>query len=269
MLSNIQVQRKTKLLDYIARFVGFVIICGAATQWFSNKSPVVKDELGSQKPVIAQAVLQSSQKAISSLSATSNVKSAYGDEIVTATDVADHKDWLNNMGYTSKEDRENYDYYDEKTIKELAKNNDLVAIKALAKKATDNHDFEAAKKLYWQAAALGSTPALDQLALFSEPTSYDRDQGVDYVRSKLYDELAIYKVVEMRGDIKLARVGVEGALKNYEHYFGSPQLTEEDELIVKNLAEKKYAELQSERYSLGLSDFKNSTSKLVKAIEAR
>lgn len=267
MLSNIQVQRKTRLFDYIARFIGFVIICSAATQWFSNKSSVV-EELGSQKPVISQAVLQSSQKTNSNLSATSDVKSASSDETVTEADIEDHKVWLSGMGYTSKEDRENYDYYDEKTIKELAKNNDLVAIKALAKKATDNHDFEAAKKLYWQAAALGSTPALDQLALFSEPTSYDSDQGMDYVRSKLYDELAIYKVIEMRGDTKLARVGLDGALKNYEHYFGSLQLTEEDELIVKNLAEKKYAELQLERSALGFGDFKNSTSKLVKAIEA-
>lgn len=269
MTNILRVKAKVTKIELVGRFVGLLIIVGAATQWFVHKDDITPFENANPDSIVYDTKRTSAVKSSFVSHEDTSKKVSESMDPLTAADVAAHKEWLKDMGYSATEEKDNYAYYDEKMLNELAKNNDLLAIKVLAQKAIDKHDFESAKKYYWQAAALDSTPALDQLALFDEPTPYDKEQGMDYVKSKLFDELAIYKVVEIRGDIKLARVGAEGARRNYEHYFGKLELSQEDAQQINLLAEKKYAELEAARAELGLGRFKNSTSKLIKVIESK
>ncbi|HOY21980.1 MAG TPA: hypothetical protein PK002_02450 [Cellvibrio sp.] len=262
-----QTKHNSRSLEMIGKFFGFAIIVVVGTHWFFNgrEEPQIK----SNQVTIAHDSYQEFANHEPTPNISSEKNNAGETKDLSHADLSDHDSWMKDMGYSRAEDQSNYAYYDDKTILALAKNNDLLAIKALAKKAIDNHDFEAAKKYYWHAAAVGATPALDQLASLAEPTPYDKEQGMPYVRSKFFDELAICKVIEMRGDIGMARIASKNAINNYEHYFGVPELSQADQQQILQLAGQKYSELQATRTMLGLGDFKNSTSKLVEVIEKR
>lgn len=264
-----QTQSKSSSLDFLGRLVGLLILLGACTYWFSGRhaEPLIKLS-GDEKAASVTSTQQIQPQSVSSSASTAMNSGSKKEASLIQADIAEHGEWLKTMGYRSQEEKDNYSFYDDNIIKDLAKNNDVIAITILAKKAMTDHNFPLAQKYYWQAAAVGSTPALDQLALLAEPSPEFKGDVV-YGKPKLLEQLAVYKVAEMRGDSQIARIGTAESHKIYERYFGDSRLTSGEEQQVNRLADELYEKLQAERTRLGLGSFENSTSKLVQTLEEK
>lgn len=174
------------------------------------------------------------------------------------------REWMESRGYIGPDDEQVYGNYNDTTLIALAKNNDLRAVMFLADKAIITPDGSTAEQreqniakatAYWTlGAALGSTTALDYIALYM-------NRGLDDPRARpvVLNIMAIYKTIEMRGDVDLSK----SSQKHFVHE-RSIVLTPEEQNFVNTQADEIYQDLQNKRRALGLGDFDNTMTDSVK-----
>ena len=171
---------------------------------------------------------------------------------------------LDERGYSNPESEPVYKGYSDEVLSGLVKNNDLRAIMFVANKLTDidtkltdeevTNNIEMAKSYWHQAAVLGSTTALDHLATYTQKNMYTEE-----ARPRTLEMLAIYKVIELRGDTDLSSSS-RNHIVNRDHI----ELTSEEQQFIEQRANAIYTKLTEQRLELGLGEFDNSMTAAVK-----
>lgn len=187
-------------------------------------------------------------------------------KLPTATSKAppEVKEWRRAHGYFLPDDLLAYEGYSNQTLIDLMKNGDLKAARVLGDRAP-REGVEARKRysdFLYAAAALGSTMALFQTPMFSVPA--DKLNDAAYQRNALINNLALFKVADLRGDIGFAQHFTLTKTKLYEDAFGPLNLTEREKLKIESLAKDHYKRLSGMRAQLGLPPFDNSTPEYIK-----
>ena len=180
----------------------------------------------------------------------------------TASDIADLKKWDEDAGYISKEDAAIYEGYEMQTLESMTQAGDGRAATTLANKYVDAGDFQKAKSYYWEAAALGVTASLGNLALLSEPASY-AGLSLDERKDKIKEVMALLKLAEMRGDMRTANIVGKGVIQTYQTNFGKLEFNESETKQIESRAQQLYSTLENRRREFGLGDFNNSIPDII------
>ena len=181
----------------------------------------------------------------------------------TASDIADMKKWDEDIGYIPKEDTAIYEGYDMQTLESMTQAGDGRAATTLANKYVDAGNFQKAKSYYWEAAALGVTASLGNLALLSEPASY-AGISLDERKDKIKEVMALLKLAELRGDMRTANIVGKGVIQTYQANFGKLEFNESETKQIEARAQQLYSTLENRRREFGLGDFNNSTPDIIK-----
>ncbi len=230
-----------------------------------NHQPLTEEEIverATSKPLVPIFSKESTPNKISTPDSSELTKPIFAPD-----ESKEIQGWLERRGYLGPEDERAYGSYSDEILIALAKNNDLRAIMFLADKAikAPNKDLaykpeEIEKRIakanaYWTlGAALGSTTALDYIALYM-----NRGLDAPEARPVVLNIMAIYKTIEMRGDMDLSKSSREHFVRER-----SVVLTQEEQQFVKDQANVIYQDLENRRRELGLGEFDNSMSESVK-----
>ncbi|UUA71737.1 hypothetical protein [Cellvibrio sp. QJXJ] len=180
-------------------------------------------------------------------------------------DAAEITKWYAERGkFISAEGESEYISYNQETLEKLAESGDIRAMQMLAKIYMDREHFErygfdAAKKQYWNAAVHGSTEALIALATLEKTTVYDLATDEADKKSKALEVLALYKAVELRGDLW----SPENQVPTFKE-MNRITLSEAELAAVDQRARQIYSHLQQQRSEMGLGDFDDSMPESVK-----
>ncbi len=185
---------------------------------------------------------------------------------ISTADARDNIFWYSERGHFGSDELSAYSAYDDKTLQEMIKNHDMRAAEAMGNKLIDRGDIGGAIDLFYLAAAQGSSGILLNLSHLTEPphkvgeTTAERKE---VYRNSVIESLAILKTMSIRGDIRMAALGMETQKKSYETLAKEPLvLLEVDLKYIDRRGQEIYDDLQHKRYELGLGDFDNSTSKV-------
>ncbi len=182
---------------------------------------------------------------------------------LTLADVAEFQRWSTEHGYIPEEDIAVYKSYSDEMLEDLAKRGDVIALEMLGGKFINQHDYKKAKIYYRDAAALGSTIALDMLAIITETLPVPNEtkaQRKELVRLGYLESLALYKVIALRGNQRLADSNIRSVDRSYLIRNKEPLNLKPEELeFINQRAQEIYSDLQARRTELGLGDFNNTT----------
>lgn len=229
-----------------------------------NRLPISASDELRQKTLVKQADIHKAplEKEIDTQS-SSHLENHFRDTSgYTASDIADMKRWDEDIGYISKEDAAIYEGYDIQTLESMTQAGDGRAATTLANKYVDAGNFSKAKSYYWEAAALGVTASLGNLALLSEPASY-AGLSLDERKDKIKEVLALLKLAELRGDMRTANIVGKGVIQTYQANFGKLEFNESETKQIEARAQQLYSTLESRRREFGLGDFNNSTPDII------
>lgn len=182
---------------------------------------------------------------------------------ISAADVHNLIAWNNQTGYISKEDQLVYQGYSESVLESMVRNGDSRAATALGNLQVKLGDLSKAKFYYWQAAALGETASLGNLALLVEPASFT-EMEVEKRREQIKEVMALLKLAELRGDLQTSRVVGSGVKTSYEASFGALLFDEIEKQQINNRASALYSDLQQTRNGYGLGEFNNEAPEIIK-----
>jgi len=156
-----------------------------------------------------------------------------------------------NYSFFGPDSLSDYDGYDVETLTRLSDSGDLKAMHVLANRANNFADL---KGVLLKAAVYGSTEALIQLGSLNENDEGSlSEKPAEVQKAKVLTALAYYEVAQIRGDWWGNIASGKSLTERYK-----VSLTEQDKLLIKNLSEQIYNDLQARRSGLGLSEFDNS-----------
>lgn len=240
---------------------GLFLFIAAVVIWVNishtNPTTAVSTQLNSftveaQAPVASVSTLTIANQ---SLKQNTNQNAPVEIQTYTATpsEQAEVNDWYVQHGRHSNNDE--YDSYDQVTLEKLAATGDMRAMHALARVYVDTahlhlpeYGFDAAINQLWNATVHGSTQAFTDIAIDIDVRVYDHEKDEVKKRAAGLEELALYKVQELRGDRMASNSYVEKRV--------NPSSTEQQ--FINARAQQIYNELQEKRRALGLGDFDNS-----------
>jgi hypothetical protein len=156
-----------------------------------------------------------------------------------------------NYSFFGPDSLSDYQGYDMETLTRLSDTGDIKAMHVLADRANNFADL---KNILLRASIYGSTEALIQLGSVQE-----NDEGslstkpAEVQKAKILTALAYYDVAQIRGDWWGNIASGKSLTERYK-----VNLTEQDKLLIKNLSEQIYNDLQARRSGLGLGEFDNS-----------
>ncbi|HTF96515.1 MAG TPA: hypothetical protein VL995_10305 [Cellvibrio sp.] len=182
---------------------------------------------------------------------------------ITDYDVQSLKTWNEQSGYISQQDQSVYEGYSESVLESMVKAGDSRAAAALGYLHAKVGDFSKAKFYYWQAAALGETTSLGKLALLVEPASFT-EMKIEERRGQIKEVMALLKLAELRGDLRISRVVGNGVKLKYEKNFGPLTFDEAETQQINTRASVLYSDLQQTRDGYGLGEFNNETPAIIK-----
>ncbi len=180
---------------------------------------------------------------------------------ITAADISKMQGWSEEYGYYSAEDGAIYESYSDAILEDLAKKGDIKALDTLGNKFIQKGEMDKAVPYFWEAAALGSTTALDSLAILAEPNptkGETKEMRKELFRGATLESLALYQVVALRGDENLAKLKTEQVKSSYDFRYGQLELTPQELQTIVQRKQEIYSQLQARRTELGLNDFNNS-----------
>lgn len=164
------------------------------------------------------------------------------------------KKWFADRGNYSFFDPDSFsDYqgYDIETLTRLSDSGDIKAMHVLADRANNFADL---RSILFKASIYGSTEALIQLGSLNENDEGNlKAKPVEVQKAKILTALAYYEVAQIRGDWWGNIASGKSLTERYK-----VSLTEQDRLLIKNLSEQIYSDLQARRFELGLGEFDNS-----------
>lgn len=174
--------------------------------------------------------------------------------------------WLRSRGYLNENDLAVYESYSEEVLKELMKQGDIVALETLKNRAFKRGDQESATRYLNLLAAYGSTPALDQLTIYTAPRD-GRGLTEEMIRARAVETLAVMKTIELRGDSHLANSSRRVFFNRYRENFNIEfQLTPEEQNAVNVRAQEILNGLEKLRQSKGLGGFDNIEPSSIKKV---
>lgn len=248
--------KKISILLFIvcALLVGFHF-----SKWHST--PISENEGGAESlEIIDEKKKTSKDIDVGFNSSVSNVDTSHSAEEKVWNPMGDAvaseeiKKWFSargNYSFFGPDSLSDYQGYDMETLTRLSDAGDLKAMHVLADRANNFTDL---KRILLKASIYGSTEALIQLGSLNE-----NDEGsistkpVEEQKAKILTALAYYDVAQMRGDWWGNIASGKSLTERY-----NVNLTEQDKLLIKNLSEQIYSDLQTRRSGLGLGEFDNS-----------
>lgn len=181
---------------------------------------------------------------------------------MTFAEFREVEEWNKSRGYIDRKDREVYESYSDDALFSMANEGDIYALDEMASRAVDaGGRHEQAFQLYYRAATFGSTAALTNMTIFTEPDPSNKDELVR--RAAALETLAILSVGALRGDPRVGIGGVESYKRRYERFYGELNLTDEERQKIAARAKEYYDVMLAERHKLGLGDFDNSIPRSV------
>ncbi len=200
-------------------------------------------------------------------SGPANTISAEKSKLFTATEITEFKRWDEDHGYFPEQDEATYKSYSDSVLDDLAKKGDATALQVLGSRFVHEGDIKKAQLYFWDAAAIGSTTALDHLAGLAEPLptpGETKEMRKVLVRQSTLESLAIYKLAALRGDPRISAVGIRGVETIYRASGeGSLELSLQELQFVDQRSQDLYRDLQARRTELGLDSFNNSTPRML------
>lgn len=164
------------------------------------------------------------------------------------------KEWFaarGNYSFFSPDSLSDYQGYDIETLTRLSDSGDIKAMHVLADRANNFSDL---RSILFKASIYGSTEALIQLGSLNENDEGNiGEKSPEVQKAKILTALAYYEVAQMRGDWWGNIAAGKSLIERYKVDF-----TEQDKLLIKNLSEQIYNDLQVRRSELGLGEFDNS-----------
>jgi hypothetical protein len=250
-------------------FVGWIVLCLVLmlvigiNLWLNSQNLTPEDIASRAQVVPTDNKLAPTKHEKNPIAIAKN--SSANSQNFTPQETKETSQWLNERGYSSPESEVVYKGYSDEILSGLVKNNDLRAIMFVANKLADidsskstdeevTKNIEMAKNYWRQAAVLGSTVALDHLATYTQ-----KNMDSEEARPKILEMMAIYKVIEMRGDTELSSSS-KNHIVNRDHI----ELTSEEQQLIEQRANAIYTELTEQRLALGLGEFDNSMTAAVK-----
>jgi hypothetical protein len=189
---------------------------------------------------------------------------------ITHADAQDNIAWHADRGYFSLDEQETYKNYDLAVLKDLAGNGDTRALNELANRSIESGDLVGAEGYFWDAAARGDSAVLLNLARLKQTSRSLEEQPLERKandRGSALDGMALLELASLRGDIGLASVGRKIINNTYQFATGEPlELSDMENELIALRAKELYQDLQKKRNALGLRDFDDSSSKVVKEV---
>nr|WP_324258029.1 hypothetical protein [Cellvibrio fontiphilus] len=209
-----------------------------------DKSLIVSSESTAKTAIEAQAQLQPTM-----------LKDGY--VLISPSELAQLEDWLTSKGYFPETDVDIYDSYSEDSLKELAKNGDLIAMNVLSTRFVGLGNEKEATFYMGLSVIYGSTVALDNLTIYTAPRPpYDNTEQER--RPAVIETLAVIDVIAKRGDIALSRVSHDSFLNSYKRLYGTElKLNEEEIQIIRKRSQAIYDMYNQVRIENGLGEFDN------------
>lgn len=189
---------------------------------------------------------------------------------ITNADAQDNIVWHADRGYYSFDEQAVYKNYDLAVLKGLAGDGDTRALNELANRSIEIGNFASAEEYFWDAAARGDSAVLLNLARLKQTSRSLEEQPMEREandRGSALDGLALIELASLRGDVGLASVGRKIISNTYQFATGeSLELSVMENELIALRAEELYQDLLKKRHALGLGDFDDSSSKVVKEI---
>ncbi len=191
---------------------------------------------------------------------------------ITFTEYRELRDWDAARGYFSADELEDYEAYNEQTLKNLAAEGDIKAMNVLSSYYMQkDYRPEEARALDYKAAVYGATSVFADLANNAH-ADMQRNEIIDETyknperrKEGVIEVLAYYKVAAMRGDPR-ASIPHMSSYKKLHKIRTGEELALSPEMLDKidSRAKEIYDELVRARRELGLGEFDNSTPETVK-----
>ena len=183
----------------------------------------------------------------------------------SAVDAREAAEWMRKNGRYTKDERDDYQYYDDKTLESLGQTGDIKALTILGSRyITEYRDTQKASYYYDLAAIRGSIHAIAALEIINAPNPM---QSASERRASALDALSFSKAIELRGDEHFSKLEKEKIIQGYEQVFGEKLLlSSDDENIIDEKANQLYNKWIVERQTLGLGDFDNTQPEGLKKI---
>lgn len=216
--------------------------------------------------------VQSVDSSNAQVTKTEEAKSKKFVPSITFAEYRELTDWDAARGYFSADELEDYQAYDEQTLKNLSAEGDIKAMGVLSDYYIQkDYRREEARALNYKAAVYGATSVFADLS-FSAHTdmllneAYDEANKNPQSRAQAVIEVLAYcKVAAMRGDPR-ASISTMNSYKGVHKIRTGEELILSPEMLDKidNRAKEIYDELVRARRELGLGEFDNSTPETVK-----
>ncbi len=178
---------------------------------------------------------------------------------VNSAEHRESKQWFYDHGYYSHEDLAVYETYENNILISLSNAGDVVALEVIAGKYIQQGQSEKAIPFIRESIVRGSTGALARLAIFALPDYTNEDDPVAR-KQAIIETFALYKVAGLRGDIHIAKTGLDIQKRAIEKRYGPLDFTENDYQVIDERAQALYNQFQEKRWRLGLGDFENIRS---------
>lgn len=257
-------QFKKIALLLVVLSVAFVIYASYFGAGYKQQYSFAKEIIDSSSPIVTAELPPVAEFRSDSVEASRSPSSPLDG--ISAADARDNIFWYSERGHFGSDELSAYSAYDDKTLQEMIKNHDMRATEAMGNKLIDRGDIGGAIELFYLAAAQGSSGILLNLSHLTEPPHKVGETAVErkeVYRNSVIESLAILKTMSIRGDIRMAALGMDTQKKSYETLAKEPLVISKDELAyIDRRGQEIYADLQRKRYELGLGDFDNSTSKV-------
>lgn len=244
-------------------YIALIVLGQSDLSFQSNTSTTSDSDLLSQ-PALKVSTEIGTQEVVGAQSSP-NISNQYDSFFGDPAEAAEVTNWYAERGkFISGEGESEYLSYNQDTLEKLALGGDIRAMQMLAKMYMDREHFEqygfvAAKKQYWNAAVHGSTEALIVLATLERTLVYDLATDEAEKKAQALEVLAIYKAVELRGDLWSPSNQVP-VFKEMNHI----SISEIEQATINQRAQQIYSDLQQQRKEVGLGDFDNSIPESVK-----
>ncbi|HSC66490.1 MAG TPA: hypothetical protein VLC79_02280 [Cellvibrio sp.] len=168
--------------------------------------------------------------------------------------------WRESRGYFSDTDYRTYENYGIETVKRLASEGDLKAIRTLAVMYLKDRDPELVVTTLREAAVWGSTEALILVGMIKNPhgdnSRFNGPDGELLYKEEMLESLAIFKAASIRGDRAVDERVTEARSK--------VTLTADDDEYIEQRGAEIYNEMAEKRKTLGLGPFDDSVPQQVR-----
>lgn len=241
----------------------FVSVCGVFSYFHFQTDSTVQEKVEIAKKIDSldeSLIVSSENTANPAIAAESQLQSATLNEgyiLISPSELAAVDAWLTNKGYFPKSDVDAYSSYSDDSLKEMAKNGDLIALNVLSTRMVVLGNEKEATFYMNLSVIYGSTAALDNLTVYTSPRApYDTTEQER--RPAAIETLAVIDVIAKRGDQALSKVSHDSFLRSYERVYGvALQLTAEESQVVRERSQVIYDMFQQIRLEKGLGEFDN------------